>query len=116
MKKYQLAITAIVLLAALTGCTASQETAGTDSAAASETSPTDLETSAPTVEGTSSQKLQFSVVESEGPGYTVISQEELGEKTGTEIVYGDLKEVKLAWDGQTIPLAQAIRGGKLTVP
>lgn len=116
MKKYQLAITAIVLLAVLTGCTASQETASTDSAAASETSPTVLETSAPTVDGTASQKLQFSVVESEEPGYTVISQEELGEKTGTEIVYGDLKEVNLTWDGQTIPLAQAIREEKLTVP
>lgn len=116
MKKYQFAITTIALLAALTGCTASQETAGTDSTAATETSPTVLETFAQTVEETPSQKLQFSVVESETPGYTVISQEELGEKTGTEIVYGNLKEVSLTWDEQTIPLAQAIREEKLTVP
>ena len=116
MRKYRLAITTIALLAALTACTTSQETAGTDSTAPSETSPTVLETFVPTVEGAPSQKLQFSVVESEAPGYTVISQEELGEKTGTEIVYGDLKEVNLTWDGQTISLAQAIREEKLSTP
>lgn len=111
MKKSLLTVAVLALLVTLIGCTRSQKAGD-----AAETSPTTLETTTQTKDITPQQRLQFSVVEAEDPGYTVVSQEELGEKTGTEIVYGDLKEVNLTWDGQTISLAQAIREEKLTVP
>lgn len=111
MKQCLLTVAVITLLVTLIGCTRSQETGD-----AAETSPTTPGTAVQTEDTTPQQRLQFSVVEAEDPGYTVISQEELGEKNDTEIAYGDLTEVNLTWDGETIPLAQAIREEKLTVP
>lgn len=64
----------------------------------------------------SGQKLQFSVVEAEEPGFTLVSREDLGGKEDVELSYGDLSEVNVTLDGETISLAEAIREDALTVP
>ncbi len=102
MRRYILTAVLIALLAALCGCTGTQDAQGSEPTAANEDA--------------SQQKLQFSVVEAEEPGYTVVSREELGGNINTGLTYGQLTEVNIAWDGEIIPLAEAIREGKLTAP
>lgn len=109
MNKYQLAVVVTALLAALSGCTGNQE-AGTS------VSTVSRETSIPEVGTVYQQKLQFTVVESESPGYTLVSQEELGGIADVHIAYGNLTEVNITWGGENISLAEAIREGNLSVP
>lgn len=116
MKKYLLMVAVIALLASFTSCTGSQEAGGAAFAVGSETSPTVFETAAPAEETAPRQRLQLSVAEAERPGYTLVFQEKLGEKIGTEITYGNLTKVNITWDGQTISLEETIREGKLTFP
>lgn len=111
MNKYRLITVIIALLAALSGCTGSQESGDW-----AEMSPTVKEASIKDDEAPTKQNLHFSVVEAESPGYTLVPQEELDEKTNTYIAYANLAEVNITWDGVTISLAEAIRDGKLTVP
>jgi len=101
MKKHILTAVLVALLAALCGCT------GTRNAQASE----------PASSGAAlQQKLRFSVIAEEEPGYTVFSKEELGGKTDAYLSYWNLAEVNIHMDGADIPLVEAIRSGGLTVP
>lgn len=100
MKRYMLIAVTAALLSALCGC--AQNTQTLTPTAANEV-PSD-------------QKLIFSVTAAEEPGYTVLSQEELGGETDAYISYWNLAEVNIRVDGADIPLAEAIRGGGLAVP
>lgn len=115
MKKCWLATVIIGLLFALSGCTGSHETG--IPAASGETDPIVRETALPEDETASGQKLQFSVIEAEEYGhYTAFSKEELGGNTDAELTYSRLTEVNVNVNGTVLPLAEAIRSGKLTVP
>jgi len=100
MRKYILIVFTFTLLAALSGCARPQTTQAP-----------------PAADGgnSSEQKLVFSVLEAEVPGFTVVPREELGGTTDASITYCGLSEVAVSVDGADIPLAEAIRGG-LTVP
>lgn len=109
MKKYILTLTALTLVAVLSGCGETQKT---------EPPATVLdimETTEPTaaVSVSPEQKLLFSVTEAEQTDYV---KEELGEGSNAFIIYSGLSEVNINLDGADIPLAEAIRVGKLTTP
>lgn len=108
MKKCQLLSVLIAILLMLFGCGAQRKEAGastTSSEATSVIQTADLQ-----------QKLCFSVVTSENPGYTVISREELGGNTDAYLAYSDLAEVNILMDGRYVPLAESIRDGEITIP
>lgn len=96
MKKTRLLVLVLVLLAALWGCAA------------------DRSTPAPEENTTPQPRLQFSVVESEDPGYTLISPEDLGDDT-VYMAYGSLTQVDVTLEGVAHSLPDAIRDGLLTV-
>lgn len=100
MRKHFLPVILIAILLAMCGCAGEQEVQIQGTAGAGEES--------------SEEMLRFSVTALEEPGYTVISQEE--RKTDAYIAYLDLAEVAVHIDGADIPLAEAIREEKLTVP
>lgn len=62
------------------------------------------------------QRLVFSVLKAEKPGFTLIPKEKLGENVNVHMSYSNLAEVYIQMDGFSIPLAEAIREGRLTVP
>lgn len=102
MRKHQLISMLIALLLVLSGCVGTHEETGTS------TAPTEVQSV--------TQKLQFSVVPSENPGFTLISQEELGGATEAYLAYADLSEVSILMDGKFTPLPETIREGGITVP
>lgn len=110
MKKYMLTAGILILLTGLCACTGRQKVVIGASGINVETATVQRKTA-------SEQKLLFSVVEAETPGYSVtVSKEELGGNTNADISYLGLTEVKVTCNGETVPLAAAIREGTLTIP
>lgn len=97
-----LSVVLIALFAALCGCARTQVPKATAPAAADAI--------------ISQQKLAFSVTPAEEERYTVLSREELGGKTDADVSYRGFAEVCVRVGGVEIPLAEAIRDNRLTVP
>lgn len=116
MKKTILFVVMLTSLIALSGCTKGNILESTEVAVDIETS-TVVETTIIQEEPTNSeQKLIFSVVASETPGYTVVSSEELAGKTDIDIAYLNLAEVNIRISEKDISLPEAIRTGVLSIP
>lgn len=109
MRKYILTLMTLTMLTILSGC---GEAPKTEPPA---TEPAIAETTVPTAAASVSpeQKLRFSVTEAEQTDYV---KEELGGGANAYIVYSGLSEVNINIDGTDVPLAEAVREGKLTLP
>lgn len=109
MRKHQRIAVLTVLMLVLSGCAGSQKEM--------ELPPASGEMlSAVHATANPEPRMQFSVAASEEPGYTVISQEELGGNTDAYLAYWNLTEVNIFWAGEYIPLAEAIRKGDISAP
>ncbi len=101
MKKYILTTVIIILLIFISGC-------GKDSNAGAEKLT-------PAADLSAEQKLKISATETDKSG-TLIPSEELGKNDNLTIAYSGLAEVKVNLDGVEVPLEEAIRDEKLTLP
>lgn len=106
MRKHQRIAVLIALILVLSGCAGKT---GISTASSEMTSAVHTTTNP-------QPRMQFYVAASENPGYTVISQEELGGNTDAYLAYCNLVEVNIFLDGEYLPLAEAIRRGNITVP
>lgn len=116
MKKTILPVAMITLLLALSGCTKDYKAENIEATVDIEASPVVQATTIQEEPTNSEQKLVFSVVASENPGYTVVPSEELDGKTDVDIAYLNLAEVNIRMSGKDVSLPEAIRTGVLTVP